>query len=97
MNSHKTALFWQYRTHFLHSEMVSNNYTIVSKSDEPLRLEELIGESDHLNSSIVASTFSSITTERQKSNHNGHQFLDLFACSRASRIGMDAKSHEFVT
>ena len=44
MNSHKTALFWQYRTHFLHSEMVSNNYTIVSKSDEPLRLEELIGK-----------------------------------------------------
>ena len=44
MNSYKTALFWQYRTHFLHTEMVSKNYTIVQKSDEPLRLEELIGK-----------------------------------------------------
>ena len=44
MNSYKTALFWQYRTHFLHTEMVSKNYTIIQKSDEPLRLEELIGK-----------------------------------------------------
>ena len=44
MNSYKTALFWQYRTHFLHTEMVSKNYTIVQKSDKPLRLEELIGK-----------------------------------------------------
>ena len=75
--------------------MVNNNYTIVQKStDEPLRLEELIGKKSlwifFLGS--LTSILSSTSAKRQRSNHNGYQFLDFITGIGACRFGTDKKT-----